>query len=143
VEALEPMSSPPCIACDGRRLVSPAAEILTAARATDHRAARLGVPDIFNALSAAMKDRARLRPLSEIADWIFDLDNTLYPARCNLFAQVDRRIGQFMEGRLGLDPSRRTSCRSAISTNMHDAGRLMAHHAVDPEAFCISSTIST
>jgi len=35
--------------------------------------------------------------------WIFDLDNTLYPAHCNLFAQVDRRIGQFIEGRLGLD----------------------------------------
>ena len=21
--------------------------------------------------------------------WLFDLDNTLYPARCNLFAQID------------------------------------------------------
>src|SRR3989337_539354 len=28
--------------------------------------------------------------------WIFDLDNTLYPASCNLFDQVDRRIGEFM-----------------------------------------------
>ena len=24
--------------------------------------------------------------------WIFDLDNTLYPAECNLFAQVDKRM---------------------------------------------------
>jgi putative hydrolase of the HAD superfamily len=28
--------------------------------------------------------------------WLFDLDNTLYPARCNLFAQTDRKIGEFI-----------------------------------------------
>lgn len=28
--------------------------------------------------------------------WIFDLDNTLYPADCNLFAQVDQRMGSFI-----------------------------------------------
>ncbi len=34
--------------------------------------------------------------------WIFDLDNTLYPADCNLFAQVDRRMGEFIAQRLGV-----------------------------------------
>ncbi len=34
--------------------------------------------------------------------WIFDLDNTLYPAKCNLFAQIDRRMGEFIADRLGL-----------------------------------------
>ena len=28
--------------------------------------------------------------------WIFDLDNTLYPADCNLFAQVDSEMGEFI-----------------------------------------------
>ncbi len=28
--------------------------------------------------------------------WIFDLDNTLYPAQCNLFAQVDTLMGAFV-----------------------------------------------
>jgi putative hydrolase of the HAD superfamily len=28
-------------------------------------------------------------PLRQAETWIFDLDNTLYPASCNLFAQVD------------------------------------------------------
>ncbi len=28
--------------------------------------------------------------------WLFDLDNTLYPARCNLFAQTDRRMGDYI-----------------------------------------------
>jgi putative hydrolase of the HAD superfamily len=34
--------------------------------------------------------------------WIFDLDNTLYPAHCNLFAQVDRRMGEFIARFLGV-----------------------------------------
>ena len=28
--------------------------------------------------------------------WIFDLDNTLYPADCDLFAQVDRKMAEFV-----------------------------------------------
>jgi putative hydrolase of the HAD superfamily len=28
--------------------------------------------------------------------WVFDLDNTLYPAGCNLFAQVDHKMGEFV-----------------------------------------------
>jgi FMN phosphatase YigB (HAD superfamily) len=28
--------------------------------------------------------------------WIFDLDNTLYSGECNLFAQVDHRMGEFI-----------------------------------------------
>jgi putative hydrolase of the HAD superfamily len=34
--------------------------------------------------------------------WIFDLDNTLYPAECNLFAQVDQRMGEFIARFLGV-----------------------------------------
>ncbi len=34
--------------------------------------------------------------------WIFDLDNTLYPAECNLFAQVDQRMGEFIAKQLGV-----------------------------------------
>jgi putative hydrolase of the HAD superfamily len=34
--------------------------------------------------------------------WIFDLDNTLYPADCNLFAQVDQRMGEFIARYLGV-----------------------------------------
>jgi putative hydrolase of the HAD superfamily len=61
----------------------------------------------MSALPAALV-QPRARSLDDVVDWIFDLDNTLYPAHCNLFSQVDRRIGQFIEGRLG-------RCKSAIS----------------------------
>ena len=34
--------------------------------------------------------------------WIFDLDNTLYPASCNLFAEIDHRMGEFIQRYLGV-----------------------------------------
>jgi putative hydrolase of the HAD superfamily len=34
--------------------------------------------------------------------WIFDLDNTLYPADCKLFTQVDQRMGEFIARYLGV-----------------------------------------
>jgi putative hydrolase of the HAD superfamily len=34
--------------------------------------------------------------------WVFDLDNTLYPADCNLFAEVDQRMGDFISKYLGV-----------------------------------------
>ena len=37
-----------------------------------------------------------------VETWVFDLDNTLYPADCNLFAQIDRRMGAFIAEQLGL-----------------------------------------
>lgn len=34
--------------------------------------------------------------------WVFDLDNTLYPASSNLFAQIDERMGDFIARHLGV-----------------------------------------
>jgi putative hydrolase of the HAD superfamily len=34
--------------------------------------------------------------------WVFDLDNTLYSADCNLFAQIDRRMGEFIQNSFGI-----------------------------------------
>jgi putative hydrolase of the HAD superfamily len=34
--------------------------------------------------------------------WIFDLDNTLYPAECNLFAQVDQKMAEYIARYLGV-----------------------------------------
>ena len=36
--------------------------------------------------------------------WVFDLDNTLYPASTNLFDQVDARITDYIAKLLKLDP---------------------------------------
>ena len=42
------------------------------------------------------------RPLAEIETWIFDLDNTLYPASCRLFDLIHARMQRFVAERLGL-----------------------------------------
>ena len=41
-------------------------------------------------------------PLGAVETWIFDLDNTLYPASCRLFDQVQRRMTEFICERLSL-----------------------------------------
>ncbi len=53
------------------------------------------------AVSAAAARVAR-RGFDATQTWIFDLDNTLYPAECNLFAQVDQRMGEFIARYLGV-----------------------------------------
>ena len=44
------------------------------------------------------KSRAKpdARGFGHVRTWIFDLDNTLYPSSCNLFAQVDVRMGEYV-----------------------------------------------
>jgi putative hydrolase of the HAD superfamily len=47
---------------------------------------------------------AATQPLSEIETWIFDLDNTLYPASCRLFDQIHALMTRFIAERLDLSP---------------------------------------
>ena len=35
--------------------------------------------------------------------WIFDLDNTLYPSKSNLFAKIDVKMGEFISEFLNVD----------------------------------------
>jgi len=44
------------------------------------------------------------RVLGEIETWIFDLDNTLYPASCRLFDQIHANMTRFIAERLDLSP---------------------------------------
>jgi putative hydrolase of the HAD superfamily len=68
--------------------------------------------------------------------WIFDLDNTLYPAECNLFAQIDQRMSAFIQNLLGLDP---VAARKVQKDLYYEHGTtlsgLMAKHDVKPDVF--------
>ena len=68
--------------------------------------------------------------------WVFDLDNTLYPAQCNLFAQVDRRMGEFIARYLGVPFE---YARHLQKTYYRQFGTtlsgLMQVHTMDPQAF--------
>ena len=41
--------------------------------------------------------------LARVRDWVFDLDNTLYPRTSRLFDQVDLRMGTFLAEQFDLD----------------------------------------
>ena len=72
-------------------------------------------------------------PLHDPDVWLFDLDNTLYPARCNLFAQIDVRIGRYIADRLevDLDEARRVQKQYWRDHGTSMRG-LMTLHGVDP-----------
>ncbi len=48
---------------------------------------------------------------THVETWVFDLDNTLYPSHCNLFAQIEARMGAFIAQRLDLPPDRAHAVR--------------------------------
>jgi putative hydrolase of the HAD superfamily len=74
--------------------------------------------------------------LSHVEFWIFDLDNTLYPARCRLFDQVDRRIGLFIQQLLNLDPeAARALQKQYFRDHTTTLNGLMVNHRIDPAQF--------
>ncbi len=68
--------------------------------------------------------------------WIFDLDNTLYPASSNLFDQIAERMNLFIERLLGLsrEAAQELRRRYYLEFGTTLAG-LMARHGVAPDAF--------
>lgn len=71
-----------------------------------------------------------------IDTWIFDLDNTLYPARCNLFAQIDRRIGEYIARFLGVDEAEaRRLQKDYWRTHGTSLRGMMTLHACAPQEF--------
>lgn len=73
---------------------------------------------------------------SHIDCWIFDLDNTLYPAQADLFALIDIRMTEYVARLLGCDPveARRVQKAYFIDHGTTLAG-LMRHHDVEPGHF--------
>ncbi|MEQ8246529.1 MAG: pyrimidine 5'-nucleotidase [Alphaproteobacteria bacterium] len=68
--------------------------------------------------------------------WLFDLDNTLYSAKCGLFDEVRARIGTYMVTHCGLSPvdaaAAQRSYRDRFGSTL--AG-LMAEKAIEPDHF--------
>ncbi|MEL7231387.1 MAG: pyrimidine 5'-nucleotidase [Pseudomonadota bacterium] len=68
--------------------------------------------------------------------WVFDLDNTLYPAECDLFAEIDQRMIDFVARFLRLD---RVEARKVQKQYYAEHGTtlngLMSLHGMDPADF--------
>src|SRR3954471_17409928 len=73
---------------------------------------------------------------AHIRDWIFDLDNCLYPASTGLFALIDERMGAYIQRLLDCDPA---EARRVQKSHFHQHGTtlagLMKEHGVDPHDF--------
>ncbi|MDH4439865.1 MAG: pyrimidine 5'-nucleotidase [Rhizobium sp.] len=73
---------------------------------------------------------------AHVHDWVFDLDNTLYPHHINLFAQIDTNMTAFVADLLQVDP---VEAKLLQKRYYHEHGTtlagLMLHHKVDPNAF--------
>ncbi len=74
--------------------------------------------------------------LAHIESWIFDLDNSLYPPSCDLFALIDLRMGAYIQRLLGCDAAeaRRVQKAHFLEHGTTLAG-LMREHGVDPHEF--------
>jgi len=68
--------------------------------------------------------------------WVFDLDNTLYPEECNLFAKIDLKMGDFISNLLGVDraEARRVQKDYFVTYGTTLQG-LMKVHGTDPFEF--------
>jgi putative hydrolase of the HAD superfamily len=71
-----------------------------------------------------------------VETYVFDLDNTLYPASCNLFAEIDARMAQFIVERLGepYDAARALQKDYYVRYGTTMSG-LMRERGVDPIEF--------
>lgn len=71
-----------------------------------------------------------------IRDWVFDLDNTLYPHHVDLFSQVDRNMTAYVSELLDLPHD---EARKLQKDYYRDHGTtlqgLMLHHDIDPNDF--------
>lgn len=77
-----------------------------------------------------------MRGFSHIESWIFDLDNTLYPASCRLFDQMHVKMGEYVSRLFNVDYA---EAKRIQKTLFHKHGTtlrgLMVEHNHAPEGF--------
>ncbi len=73
---------------------------------------------------------------AHIRNWVFDLDNCLYPASTGLFSLIDERMGAYIQRLLDCDP---VEAKRVQKAHFHEHGTtlagLMREQGVDPHHF--------
>lgn len=73
---------------------------------------------------------------SDVDDWIFDLDNTLYPHHSNLFSQIDVRMTAYVSDLLRLSHEDARTLQKQLYREYGTTLRgLMTRHQIDPDDF--------
>jgi putative hydrolase of the HAD superfamily len=72
----------------------------------------------------------------KITAWVFDLDNTLYPASANVFAQVDVKMREYVARFLNVDQDEAHRIQKAYFQEYGTTMRgMMTHHDMEPGPF--------
>ncbi len=73
---------------------------------------------------------------THVVDWVFDLDNTLYPSECDLFAEIDRRMKSFVMEALNVDAAEAVALQKRYYVEHGTTlNGLMTQHGVEPDAY--------
>ncbi len=73
---------------------------------------------------------------SHIREWVFDLDNTLYPRHTDLFSQIDWKMTEYVSRLTGLEKNEARKLQKDLYKSHGTTLRgLMAEHHVDPHDF--------
>jgi putative hydrolase of the HAD superfamily len=83
-----------------------------------------------------MTEDSNGRGFGHVEIWVFDLDNTLYPADCDLFSQIDKRMGAFIAETFGITLKEANELRHRyyVEHGTTLAG-LVRMHGVSPHEF--------
>jgi putative hydrolase of the HAD superfamily len=74
--------------------------------------------------------------LSHIDTWLFDLDNTLYPAESGFMGEIEKRMTDYVQKVTGLDREEAYKLQKRYLADYGlTLGGLVAHHGVDPADF--------
>ena len=77
-----------------------------------------------------------MRGFDHIDTWVFDLDNTLYPASCRLFDQIDKKMTGLVSEILKIAPAEARTIQKGLFHKYGTTLRgLMVEHEVDPAYF--------
>jgi putative hydrolase of the HAD superfamily len=77
-----------------------------------------------------------MRGFDSVETWIFDLDNTLYPASCRLFDQMHQKMGQYVMARFGVDFAEARRIQKELFYKHGTTLRgLMQEHGEHPDGF--------
>jgi putative hydrolase of the HAD superfamily len=83
-----------------------------------------------------MEKPANAKPFDHVTDWVFDLDNTLYPRHYDLFSQIDWRMTGYVSRLTGLDPQEaRLLQKRLYRQHGTTLAGLMAEYGIDPHAY--------
>lgn len=83
-----------------------------------------------------MTNQPNPQAFAHVSDWVFDLDNTLYPHHSNLFSQIDVKMTAYVSELLSLprDEARALQKELYLEYGTTLSG-LIARHGIDPDEF--------